>query len=399
MSLLSGAIGTTTGRFTISVAKNTGTLPRTATLEVGAHVRRTVTVSQLAASDCVTSVSPLSIAVPPRAGRTHRRRDAAGDVQLDRRRGHRQREWIRLADVAGDRRDNRSFHDLGGQEHCGTAANGNARRRCRHQADGDGLAACGGTAASPNVIHPLPCRGRHIHFLDTRFALLNYGATATTATLTFSRVGIPRSSTPSPCRRTPACRSTPNWFPDWRPRSSQRRSCQTSRLSWIARCHGMRPGTGAMPRRRLRRHRPCGTSQRARRTAEFDLFYLLQNPSSLATTVRIATSARSAQPREGLWLPRTRARTLGEQRDLSEARTALAATDVSAALESSMVTDHSWNALCIFRARDVCSTPATKRRLVTAPALEWFLAEGATGPLFDLFVLIANPNDQTPRSV
>jgi hypothetical protein len=30
---------------------------------------------------------------------------------------------------------------------------------------------------------------------------------------------------------------------------------------------------------------------------------------------------------------------------------------------------------------------------VTAPATTWFLAEGATGPYFDLFVLIANPND------
>ncbi len=29
---------------------------------------------------------------------------------------------------------------------------------------------------------------------------------------------------------------------------------------------------------------------------------------------------------------------------------------------------------------------------VTAPALAWFLAEGATGPFFDLFVLLANPN-------
>jgi hypothetical protein len=28
---------------------------------------------------------------------------------------------------------------------------------------------------------------------------------------------------------------------------------------------------------------------------------------------------------------------------------------------------------------------------VTAPALEWFLAEGASGPFFDLFVLLANP--------
>ncbi len=35
---------------------------------------------------------------------------------------------------------------------------------------------------------------------------------------------------------------------------------------------------------------------------------------------------------------------------------------------------------------------------VTAPALEWFLAEGATGPFFDLFILIANPNP-TPATI
>ena len=29
---------------------------------------------------------------------------------------------------------------------------------------------------------------------------------------------------------------------------------------------------------------------------------------------------------------------------------------------------------------------------VTAPALNWFLAEGATGSFFDTFVLVANPN-------
>jgi hypothetical protein len=29
---------------------------------------------------------------------------------------------------------------------------------------------------------------------------------------------------------------------------------------------------------------------------------------------------------------------------------------------------------------------------VTAPANEWFLAEGATGPFFELFLLVANPN-------
>jgi hypothetical protein len=32
---------------------------------------------------------------------------------------------------------------------------------------------------------------------------------------------------------------------------------------------------------------------------------------------------------------------------------------------------------------------------VVAPATRWFLAEGATGPFFDLFILIANPNSET----
>ena len=35
---------------------------------------------------------------------------------------------------------------------------------------------------------------------------------------------------------------------------------------------------------------------------------------------------------------------------------------------------------------------------VTAPATNWFLAEGATGPFFDCFILLANPND-TPAAV
>ncbi len=35
---------------------------------------------------------------------------------------------------------------------------------------------------------------------------------------------------------------------------------------------------------------------------------------------------------------------------------------------------------------------------VTAPNTDWFLAEGATGPYFDLFVLIANPSN-TPAAI
>ena len=40
------------------------------------------------------------------------------------------------------------------------------------------------------------------------------------------------------------------------------------------------------------------------------------------------------------------------------------------------------------------SPPGHESAGVTAPATSWFLAEGATGPFFDLFILLANPNDQ-----
>ena len=36
---------------------------------------------------------------------------------------------------------------------------------------------------------------------------------------------------------------------------------------------------------------------------------------------------------------------------------------------------------------------------VTAPATSWFLAEGATGDFFDLFILIANPDRRRRRAV
>ena len=45
-------------------------------------------------------------------------------------------------------------------------------------------------------------------------------------------------------------------------------------------------------------------------------------------------------------------------------------------------------------ARPGRSPPGHESAGVTAPATSWFLAEGATGAFFDLFILIANPNDQ-----
>ena len=35
---------------------------------------------------------------------------------------------------------------------------------------------------------------------------------------------------------------------------------------------------------------------------------------------------------------------------------------------------------------------------ITAPAHQWFIAEGATGAFFDLFILIGNPSTARRRS-
>ena len=71
---------------------------------------------------------------------------------------------------------------------------------------------------------------------------------------------------------------------------------------------------------------------------------------------------------------------------------ALAATDVSAVLEVQ-------NNVPIIVERAMYLTRGTEQFTaghesagVTAPSPTWFLAEGATGPLFDLFVLLANPS-------
>lgn len=123
----------------------------------------------------------------------------------------------------------------------------------------------------------------------------------------------------------------------------------------------------------------------------FDLFYLLQNPEDTAATIEIryllpegAPIVKSykvpARSRYTIWV------------DLEDE--ALALTDVSAVITST-------NGVPIIAERSmylyVPDQPfgaGHNSAGVLEPSLEWFLAEGATGRFFDLFVLIANPGDQ-----
>ncbi len=123
----------------------------------------------------------------------------------------------------------------------------------------------------------------------------------------------------------------------------------------------------------------------------FDLFYLIQNPNATAATVTVtyllpppAASFQKvysvpASSRFNIWVD-------------NEASTfpVLAATDVSARLQSNVP-------IIVERAMYLNSGGQAfgaghDSAGVTAPALSWFLAEGATGNFFDLFILVANPN-------
>ncbi len=122
-------------------------------------------------------------------------------------------------------------------------------------------------------------------------------------------------------------------------------------------------------------------------SGDFFLYYLLQNPgdATVTATIRYLRPAGSAPvERSYTLLPRSR-RTIAVNLEGPE----LSSTDVSAVITASAP---------IMAERAMYRNTAGQLFVaghdsagVTAPALEWFLAEGASGPFFDLFVLLANP--------
>jgi uncharacterized repeat protein (TIGR03803 family) len=123
-------------------------------------------------------------------------------------------------------------------------------------------------------------------------------------------------------------------------------------------------------------------------SGEFALFYLLQNPQSTAVTATV-TYLRPlglAPVVRNYTLPPNSRTTI-----VVDDETDLASTDVSAAISATgpIVAER---AMYLNRPGQAFGA-GHESAGVTAPATEWFLAEGATGTFFDLFVLIANPND------
>ena len=122
----------------------------------------------------------------------------------------------------------------------------------------------------------------------------------------------------------------------------------------------------------------------------FDLFYLVQNPGNDTAAVTVTYLLPAAAPivRSYSVAPRSRFNIWVDYED-----PALAATDVSATITSSVP-------IVVERAMYLAAGGQSfgaghASAGVTAPALDWYLAEGATGALFDMFVLVANPADSS----
>jgi Tol biopolymer transport system component len=125
-------------------------------------------------------------------------------------------------------------------------------------------------------------------------------------------------------------------------------------------------------------------------SSDFGLFYLLQNPNPTGTTATVRYLRPSGQPpldRAYALAPNSRT-TIAVDNEGPD----LASTDVSAVITAPQP-------IIVERAMYL-SRPGQPFAAghgsagVTAPATSWFLAEGATGPFFDLFILLENPGDQ-----
>lgn len=128
--------------------------------------------------------------------------------------------------------------------------------------------------------------------------------------------------------------------------------------------------------------------------ANFNLFYLVQNPNPQTAQVRVTYLLPTGAPlvKDYLVNPQSRFNIWVDNEGLTDpALSRLANAELSAIIESingvpiiaerAMYLDQPGRAL----------GAGHESAGVTAPATQWFLAEGATGSYFDLFILIANP--------
>lgn len=252
------------------------------------------------------------------------------------------------------------------------------------------------TATFTPLTHRFLAEGATSRTFDTRLALLNPGFVDAEATLRFQRAGHPpvtmEARVPARARRT----IWPAQQPGMADAEFSTRVTSTVPLvvdrtmTWAGgRAYGAHAET-AVASPATNWYLAEGATHGA-----FNLFYLLQNPSAEVAAVTVSFVRSNGAPvvkhyelppesRTTIWVDFVKAGY--PHPDLSDADVSALITSVNGVpiiVERAMYADVPGQ---VYGAGHESAG-------ITTPATDWFLAEGATGPYFDLFVLIFNPLD------
>ena len=260
--------------------------------------------------------------------------------------------------------------------------------------DGDGLTNAQELAAGT---HPRGFYQRYLAegalnaFFDTRLALLNVGSSSAHLQARFLQPGGATATIVealAPLRRRTITRTELGALlssPDFSTVVESDQPIVLDRtMSWDGTGYGSHAETG-VPSPATTWYLAEGST-----SGDFSLFYLLQNPNAAATTATVRYLLPFGQtPIERQYsLPANSRTTI----PVDEQGPGLAATDVSAVISAPVpiIAERA-----MYYSRPGQSFAAGHESAgITTPATSWFLAEGATGPFFDLFILLANPNSE-----
>jgi probable HAF family extracellular repeat protein len=230
-------------------------------------------------------------------------------------------------------------------------------------------------------------------FFDTRLALLNPTAITTTATITYTLGNgqsiVRENVVPARSRRTIVTKQVPGLAAaEFATRvDSYQRLVVDRTMSWDG------TGYGSHSESAVPSPAPTWYLAEGATIGGFSLFYLLQNPATTATTVQVRYLRTVGAPLVKSYVlpPLSRTNIWVNEEEFAGLGKALAAGEFSAVIESQdatpIIVERS-----MYRSNQGRTFNAGHASMgVTAPATDWFLAEGATGPFFDMFVLIANP--------
>jgi hypothetical protein len=364
------------GALKFAVEANTSSRNRTGTVTIN---DKTYTVTQAGAA-CAYTLTPASLALPPAGGPAAVTvTSSVGDCAWT---ATPSASWIQLQAAGGT-----------GTGTLGLSVGPNSTTKSR-----TGSISIGGKSvsltqtaqgASGELFTRYLSEGATSTFFNTRLALLNPGSKQSNVTLRFLKgtgETVEYATTLKPTSRLTIDPRTIVGSAEFSTEVESTTQVVVDRtMSWDASAYGSHAETGVQF--------PAETWYLAEGSTagSFDLFYLIQNPNAEAANI----SVEFLLPGDA---PVTKTYTVGPNSRFNiwvNQIPELAHVDLSGVVRSDtpIIVER---AMYLSRANAVF-VGGHGSAGVTAPATEWFLAEGATGPYFDTYVLIANPTPETAQ--